>query len=856
MDNGSELSHHGEAADGGVLDDSGGASEAAAAALACNCCRRRKLRCSREVPTCQHCRKTGSECVYQKQKSKPGMKAGAIENLHRRLDALERAVHQQGRTNNTTRERSGHPEAEHSPGQEDSPDTNGGLEKNAYNIMAFFAKELQKFNSSNNTLADDERRQQREAPEQQPTRAKRRRINDGEPSVVAGSIPALPDAETIQVVLRAYFSHVHQWIPMIHEARFRRRLEHSSEADALDVVLHAMILSASRYIDDEDVASSLFGSVQQRDAVRDWVVSNAMRNLSVESHQALIIVAFNDIGSGEAAKAWSLAGSLTRTVEYLQLTVELDDAERPSLSQPFVSLAPPGSWTEAEERRRVFWNVFKLDRFISVTMGWNTSLTSDDVRRRLPCDGILWRKEDKVATPYFGIWDKAAGRIGNPIAFIPSHYAPPVSSQTVATTAAAASLTAAAAEEENRTPSEAATSPGAASASVDMSTVGAFAYSLEATESLSRVTSYFLQQKINMRDQRDISSWLTRFKELDLRLVHWKMLLPLKWQANTARQSTRMDPNLTLAHLTHNASMILLHQLIAFPPAEWPFRARLPSVLSADTCQAAAVEIAIITENYLKHAPRAAPVSSQFAFCVYVAARVLLLRWRHEHEHEHGPGGGPAPEFWSLVRILDQMASQWAGPHSLEPSRNNLAGKYSIKLAEMHARCWEDPSFTINVLGYTTEIDHTATFRSSQVYPPAREKCIQHQANAPRSNTGLGRNGQPVTGFGHVSAPREDARPTHMDTIVVGQQITANAPVMNPNPNPNPSSSSVLVPSGMEMNGVETMHQPGMYHRGSVGSGELSNISQILLDQQFMDMDRIISFDDGIFGTEYEGGGW
>lgn len=212
-------------------------------------------------------------------------------------DALERTVHQQGRTNNTTRERSGHPEAEHSPGQEDSPDTNGGLEKNAYNIMAFFAKELQKFNSSNKKLADDERRQHREAPEQQPTRAKRRRINDGEPSVVAGSIPALPDAETIQVVLRAYFSHVHQWIPMIHEARFRRRLEHSSEADALDVVLHAMILSASRYIDDEDVASSLFGSVQQRDTVRDWVVSNAMRNLSVESHQALIIVAFNDVGT-------------------------------------------------------------------------------------------------------------------------------------------------------------------------------------------------------------------------------------------------------------------------------------------------------------------------------------------------------------------------------------------------------------------------------------------------------------------------------------------------------------------------------------------------------------------------------
>ncbi|GKT60064.1 C6 transcription factor [Colletotrichum tofieldiae] len=57
MDNGSELSHQGEATDA-VLDDSAGASEAAAA-LACDCCRRRKLRCSREVPTCQQCRKTG-----------------------------------------------------------------------------------------------------------------------------------------------------------------------------------------------------------------------------------------------------------------------------------------------------------------------------------------------------------------------------------------------------------------------------------------------------------------------------------------------------------------------------------------------------------------------------------------------------------------------------------------------------------------------------------------------------------------------------------------------------------------------------------------------------------------------------
>lgn len=52
-----------------------------------------------------------------------------------------------------------------------------------------------------------------------------------------------------------------------------------------------------------------------------------------------------------------------------------------------------------------------------------------------------------------------------------------------------------------------------------MTTVGAFAYCIEATESLSRITTYFLQQKINLDDRQEVSQWLTRFKELDLRLV-------------------------------------------------------------------------------------------------------------------------------------------------------------------------------------------------------------------------------------------------------------------------------------------------------------------------------------------------
>lgn len=541
------------------------------------------------------------------------------------------------------------------------------------------------------------------------------------------------------------------------------------------------------------------------------------------------------IGSGLAARAWSIVGALSRNVEYLQLAVENEETERLTLSQPHISLDPPGDWTEAEERRRIFWNAFNLDRFCSVTMGWNTSLTSDDVNRRLPCDGIKWRKEDEVTTPYFGIWDKATGRIGNPIAFLPSHYAQ-AQQQKQPTV-----------EDEGQTPSEPNTSPGtgaqAVSAQVDMSAVGAFAYSIEATESLSRVTSYFLQQKVDMRDQRDLSRWLTRFKELDLRLVHWKMLLPQKWKVDTSRRHTsRMDPGLTLAHLTHNASMILLHQLIAFPLPEWPFKNRLPSLCSADTCQAAAAEIAIITDNYLKNAPPSLPVTSQFAFCLYVASRACLLQWRYD------PSEPVAPPFWSLLESLDVMARKWAGPHVADEAvvQTNLAAKYSRKLKDFYRACSEDPMFKIHVLGYTREIDQA----TSHGHPPATRLSQTSSARVNKKNHQVDQTsaedsfGASLVGF--VPSPTSPFQDRQMGIGMAGA-AASNQMGLTPTVGTN-SLNEVGQPS--------TTYNTNGGSRGSLPNGDLRAISQLLLDQQFVDMDRIISFDDGLFGSVVDGGSW
>lgn len=103
------------------------------------------------------------------------------------------------------------------------------------------------------------------------------------------------------------------------------------------------------------------------------------------------------------------------------------------------------------------------------------------------------------------------------------------------------------------------------------------------------------------------------------------MFLPQKWKdSNISQDATvKYDPNLTLAHLTHNTSMILLHQHIAYPPAGWGDIVKLPSSCSAETCLSAAVETASICQKYFRHTVGGI-VNSQFCFCAFVAARILL----------------------------------------------------------------------------------------------------------------------------------------------------------------------------------------------------------------------------------------
>ena len=334
---------------------------------------------------------------------------------------------------------------------------------------------------------------------------------------------------------------------------------------------------------------------------------------------------------------------------------------------------------------------------------------------------------------------------------------------------------------------------------------------------MSRITSYFLQQKVNLSDQREVTAWLTRFKELDLRLVHWKMLLPQKWKTHMERQTIVMDPNLTTAHLTHNASMILLHQLIAYPPPSWLFRDRLPSAWSAETCYLAGIEIARIVKNYLTNSNDGSPVGNQLAFCLFIAGRMLIIHWKYE------TGNELPDEFWSLVRSLEEMSRRWNGRLDSPPQQQDLSTKYAVSLKNLYELCASDDSVRLNVMDYTREISH---------HPRSRNRSrSQDFVPTPR----------PIPAQYSTKWPCD---PSAMPDVVPGMNATVPF-----------SPHSVL---GTNLPASLTINTPGAQTvQNGLESGDFTNIPQMMLDHHFINMDRVITFDDGsMFAATLEHNAW
>jgi hypothetical protein len=103
--------------------------------------------------------------------------------------------------------------------------------------------------------------------------------------------------------------------------------------------------------------------------------------------------------------------------------------------------------------------------------------------------------------------------MANSVAFLPAHYPSPQQRSEPSNNGKTASP-----RDANQSNSYSATDT--------TDNTGAFAYFVESLESLCQINEYFLRKNINFDDRQEVFSWLTRFKELDFRLVQY-----VRWPA-------------------------------------------------------------------------------------------------------------------------------------------------------------------------------------------------------------------------------------------------------------------------------------------------------------------------------------
>jgi hypothetical protein len=108
---------------------------------------------------------------------------------------------------------------------------------------------------------------------------------------------------------------------------------------------------------------------------------------------------------------WPIINALTRAAVTFHISVENEtypyNGYEDTTLQRLDVLGPSKTFDECEGMCRLFWSIFFLDKFCSTVTGWDFSLASAAVMRRLPHDETHWN--DKIyrsmPPPYFRVTD-------------------------------------------------------------------------------------------------------------------------------------------------------------------------------------------------------------------------------------------------------------------------------------------------------------------------------------------------------------------------------------------------------------------------------------------------------------------
>jgi hypothetical protein len=177
-----------------------------------------------------------------------------------------------------------------------------------------------------------------------------------ETSPATGTVPQcilqlLGDWDEIQLTATRFFKHIHQWMPFISKKRFYDLYLQPSFHSRPDV---ALLLLALKLITTFPPAGSRSPRTVVYNAIKHFYL-RLEGCFSILVLQAGVLIALYELGHGIYPAAFLSIGTCARYAHALGINVSRTVPSRRVLTL-----------VEVEERRRIWWAIVILDRFVAV----------------------------------------------------------------------------------------------------------------------------------------------------------------------------------------------------------------------------------------------------------------------------------------------------------------------------------------------------------------------------------------------------------------------------------------------------------------------------------------------------------
>ncbi|GAD96962.1 C6 transcription factor [Paecilomyces variotii No. 5] len=612
--------------------------------VSCELCKLRKVKCDRVQPSCGWCSRNGQLCEY-KERKKPGLRAGYGKELEQRLDKLEAIIQSQGRIIETyvlqNQPRPNHefsdggapsytspsePSAIHDP----SPRTTFSFQDHTSLSIAPRNSDAGSINRETTFIPSPTETSVPNAVQSQrhehiPSSADLSRIHDTSQDYTKNdsslNVPLeifsdqrqsladpdldLPPYDLLYALVDLYFEHINVWCPILHRRTTMDTFFGPSPLQEADrVVLYAIVATTLRFSSDKRLTEQ--SRTRYYNSSKQKVILYGLENSSVQSLQALVILALDFVGSSNGPPGWKLLALIARSVVQLGLAVEsgsaLISSAYPSIyTLRAVILPEPSNWIEDEGRRRLFWSVYMLDRYSTIATAFDFALDDKDIDRRLPCKDEFFSKNQPVETRYFRRHHERTDFV------------------------------------------------------IQSQNVGWFGFYVDILGILSRI-HIFLKRPVDIGSLSDVEEWQSTYRKLGNEITSWEFSLPAEYALENgsrlfspARSSRNIYCGWVMLHAAYQTAVIRLHSSAAYPTTRSPIFT--PSYGASQQCLMAVDNILSLSRFVLNN-NMLDKLGPPFAFSLWVSARLLLV-------HGSTIAHTVSPDIVFFVDTLSRMGKYW-----------------------------------------------------------------------------------------------------------------------------------------------------------------------------------------------------